>query len=206
MKKIICLILALACCFALFACGKTDETLEAFLASVNASEPTDITTLTTHTRGDVYYNGTYETVITENGFVFTYEYEEKAPVTADSTTGSVITKSGEIVYDGQKYLLNGEPTTAAPEVAYMSLTLNLTAQTIGEYRLSRDGNTITAEISADQVKAIFGTEISATTATLTVKLAGNRLSRVNLAYTTTDGTEVLVETSYTYTPTPATAE
>ena len=63
-----------------------------------------------------------------------------------------------------------------------------------------------AEISADQVKAIFGTEISATTATLTVKLAGNRLSRVNLAYTTTDGTEVLVETSYTYTPTPATAE
>ena len=200
MKKIICLILALACCFALFACGETDETLEAYLGAINASEPTNITTLTTHTRGDVYYNGIYETVITADGFVFNYEYEEKAPVTADSTTGSVITKSGEIVYDGKTYVVNGEATTVAPDMAYMSLTLNLTAETVGEYRLSRDGNTLTAEISSEQVKAIFGTEISATAATLTLKLAGGRLSRVNLAYTTLDNTEVFVETSYTYTP------
>lgn len=197
MKKIICLILALACCFTFFACGKTDETLEAFLGMVNASEPTNITTKTTHTRGDVVYNGMYTTVMNENGFVFTYEYEEKAPVAADSTTGSVITKSGEIVYDGEKYTVDGETTTVAPDIAYMSLTLNLNAETIGEYRLSRDGNTLTAEISAEQVKAIFGTEISATAATLTIKVAGGRLSRVNLAYTTTDNTEVLLETSYT---------
>lgn len=200
MKKIICLILALACCFALFACDKGDETLEAYLGAVNASEPTNITTLTTHTRADVYYNGIYQTTMTDDGFVFNYEYEEKAPVTADSTTGSVITKSGEIVYDGTTYMVDGEPTTVAPNVAYMSLTLNLTAENIGEYRLSRDGNTLTAELSAEQVKAIFGTEISATAATLTLKLAGGRLSRVNLAYTTLDNTEVFVETSYTYTP------
>ena len=61
MKKIICLVLALACCFALFACNKTDETLEAFLGVVNSSEPTNITTLTTHTRQDVYYSGEYKT-------------------------------------------------------------------------------------------------------------------------------------------------
>ena len=85
----------------------------------------------------------------------------------------------------------------APDIAYMSLTLNLNAETIGEYRLSRDGSTLTADISAEQVKAIFGTEISATSATLTIKVAGGRLSRVNLAYTTTDNTEVLLETSYT---------
>lgn len=206
MKKIICLILALTCCLALFACGKTDETLEAYLGVVNASEPTNITTLTTHTRADVHYTGVYETVMTEDGFVFTYEYEEKAPVTADSTTGSVVTKKGEIVYNGETYVVDGEPTTAAPEVAYMSLTLNLTAQTIGEYKLSRDGNTLTAELSADQVKAIFGTEISATGATLTLKIAGGRLSRVILAYTTADSTEVLVETSYTYVPAAADAE
>lgn len=207
MKKIICLVLALACCFALFACNKTDETLEAFLGVVNSSEPTNITTLTTHTRQDVYYSGEYKTEMTEDGFVFTYEYEEKAPVVAGSTTGSVVTKKGEIVYDGNSYVVNGgEPTTAAPDVAYMSLTLNLTAQNIGEYRLSRDGNTLTAELSADQVKAIFGTEISATAATLTLKIAGGRLSRVNLEYTTADSTEVLVETSYTYVPTATDAE
>lgn len=207
MKKIICLILALTCCFALFACNKTDETLEAYLGVVNASEPTNITTMTTHTRQDVYYTGVYETVMTEDGFVFTYEYEEKAPVTADSTSGSVVTKTGEIVYNGQNYVVNGgEPTTVAPDVAYMSLTLNLTAETIGEYRLSRDGNTLTAELSAEQVKSIFGTEISATAATLTLKIAGGRLSRVNLAYTTADSTEVLIETSYTYVPATAVAE
>ena len=197
MKKIICLILALACCFTLFACGKTDETLEAFLEKVNATEPTTITTKTTHTRGDVVYNGMYTTVMNEDGFVFTYEYDEKAPITADSTTGSIITKSGEIVYDGAKYTVNGETTTVAPDIAYMSLTLNLTAETVGEYRLSRDGNTLTANISADQVQAIFGTEISTTAATLTLKIAGNRLSRVILEYTTADDTAVYIETSYT---------
>ena len=207
MKKIICLVLALACCFAFLACGKTDETLEAYLGIVNASEPTNITTKTTHTRGDVDYGGMYTTVLTEDGFVFTYEYEEKAPVTADSTTGSVITKSGEIVYNGQYYVVDGgEPTTAAPDVAYMSLTLKLTAETIGEYTISRDGSTLTAKLSAEQVKAIFGTEISGTDATLTLKTAGGRLSRVNLAYTTTEGTAVLIETSYTYTPIASSAE
>ena len=197
MKKIICLILALACCFTFFACGKTDETLEAFLGMVNATEPTTITTKTTHTRGDVVYNGMYTTVMNEDGFVFTYKYDEKAPITADSTTGSIITKSGEIVYDGAKYTVNGETTTVAPDIAYMSLTLNLTAETVGEYRLSRDGNTLTANISADQVQAIFGTEISTTAATLTLKIAGNRLSRVILEYTTADNTAVYIETSYT---------
>ena len=207
MKKIICLILALACCFTFFACGKTDETLEEYLDVVNATNASNITTKTTHTRGDVVYKGMYETEMTEDGFVFTYEYEEKAPVVAGSTTGSVITKSGEIVYNGQYYVVNGgEPTTAAPDVAYMSLTLKLTSETIGEYTLSRDGNTLTAKLSAEQVKAIFGTDISATNATLTLKTAGGRLSRVNLAYTTTEGTDVLIETSYTYAPVASSAE
>ena len=76
-------------------------------------------------------------------------------------------------------------------------TLNLTAETVGEYRLSRDGNTLTANISADQVQAIFGTEISTTAATLTLKIAGNRLSRVILEYTTADDPAVYIETSYT---------
>ena len=197
MKKIICLILALACCFTFFACGKTDETLEAYLGMVNASEPTTITTKTTHTRGDVVYNGMYTTAMNDEGFVFTYEYEEKAPVAADSTTGSIITKSGEIVYDGKEYKVNGETTTVAPDLAYMSLTLNLTAETIGAYTLSRDGNTLTAKVSAEQVKAIFGTDFDTTDATLTPKVAGGRLSRVILEYTSADSTAVYIETSYT---------
>lgn len=197
MKKIICLILALACCFTFFACGKTDETLEAYLGMVNASEPTTITTKTTHTRGDVVYNGMYTTAMNDEGFVFTYEYEEKAPVAADSTTGSIITKSGEIVYDGKEYKVNGETTTVAPDLAYMSLTLNLTAETIGAYTLSRDGNTLTAKVSAEQVKAIFGTDFDTPDATLTLKVAGGRLSRVILEYTSADSTAVYIETSYT---------
>ena len=197
MKKIICLILALACCFTFFACGKTDETLEAYLGMVNASEPTTITTKTTHTRGDVVYNGMYTTVMNDEGFVFTYEYDEKAPIIADSTTGSIITKSGEIVFDGKTYTVNGEATTVAPDIAYMSLTLNLNADTIGSYTLSRDGNTLTAKVSAEQVKAIFGTSFNTTDATLTLKVAGGRLSRVILEYTSADSTAVYIETSYT---------
>ena len=205
MKKIICLLLALTCCVAFFSCDKEDVTLGAYLAAVNASEPTNITTLTNHTRADVSYTGMYETEMTKDGFVFTYEYEEKAPITLDGT-GSVTTKAGEIVYDGKQYIVNGEPTSVAPDVAYMSLTLNLTADNIGEYKVSRDGNTLTAEISAEQVKAIFGTEISATAATLSLSIAGGRLSRVKLAYVTADNTDVYIETSYTYAPIAADAE
>ena len=198
MKKIICLILALACCFTFFACGKTDETLEEYLDVVNETNASTITTKTTHTRGDVVYKGMYETEMTEDGFVFTYDYEEKAPVVVGSTTGSIVTKSGEIVYNGEYYVVNGgEPTTSEPDIAYMSLDLNFTADNIGDYSLSRDGNTLTATLSADQVSSIFGTEISATAATLTIKIAGGRLLTVKLAYTTNDSTEVLVETSYT---------
>ena len=202
MKKIVCLLLALSCMFALFACGgNEDDTQTAFFEKVENSNPTSITTQTTHTRPNgVIYNGLYTTKMTDNGFIFTYEYQDMLPITPGSdATSSQETKSGTIVYDGTGYSIDGaENVTVAPDVAYMQIKLELVPDLIGDYEMSADGKTLTAELSADDVKNIFGTEISASAATLSITVAGSRLSDVSLSYTTDNGTVVDVKTGYTY--------
>jgi len=206
MKKIVCLLLALTCVFALFSC-KGEDPQAAFFAMIEESEPTSIITQTTHTRENgITYNGMYTTAITEDGFVFEYKYETVAAVVPGAdTTNSVQTTEGEIVYNGSRYSTDGGTTWVdeAPDVAYMQIKLALTKENIGEYEMSRDGKTLTATISKDAAKAIFGTAVSADSAVLKITVDGTRLSRVTLAYTTSNATEVIVETSYTYEPAPA---
>lgn len=198
MKKIICLLLALTFTVALCACGGGDDKDEAFFAVVENSTPSTIKTLTSHTRPNgVYYTGVYETNMTESGFEFTYQYEQRAPITPDGT-GSVETVGPHtVVYDGKGYTVDGEATTSAPEVAYLGIKMDIIADVIGDYTITADGLTLTAELSADEVKSIFGTDIN-TTANLTVTIDGVHLSSVKLEYTTADSTHVLVTTTYTY--------
>ena len=72
--------------------------------------------------------------------------------------------------------------------------------------MSRDGKTMIAELSADEVKAILGIDAAADTVELRIAVDGVRLSKISVAYTTAEGSEVLVETSYTYEPIADTAE
>ena len=196
--------------FALFACGSDeDDTQAAFFEKVENSDPTTITTTTTHTRpSGVIYNGLYTTQMTENGFIFEYNYQDMLPITPDSEgTSSQEPKHGTIVYDGVGYSIDGaENVTVAPDVAYMQIKLDLVPELIGEYEMSVDGKTLTAELSADDVKSIFGTTVSTTAATLKITVAGSRLSAVSLSYTTSNGTVVDVETSYTYNATQSDAQ
>ncbi len=205
MKKIVCLILALTCVFALFACGE-DDPRTAILEMVEASEPNGIQTQTTHTRANgVYYKGLYETEITEDGFVFSYSYQTPKPVTPDAdTSSSVQTNEGEIVYNGSQYSVDGGETwfTEAPDVDYMSIKLDLIEDNIEDFEMSRDGKTIIAQVSAEQIKAIFGTEVATQGAELRITVDGTRLSKISLTYTTANGTSVIVETSYTYDAAP----
>lgn len=206
MKKIVCLILALTCVFALFACGEDDPTTAIF-EMIEASEPNGIQTQTTHTRENgVSYKGLYVTKITDGGFTFSYSYQTPATVSPDADPSSSIqTNEGEILYNGSQYSTDGGASwfTEAPDVAYMGIKLALTPENIGESELSRDGKTVIAKLSAEQITSIFGTTVSAENAELRITVDGTRLSKVSLTYTTANGTSVIVDTSYTYEPAPA---
>ncbi len=197
MKKIICLLLVIACGAFLFACGE-DFSESDYFEMIQESEPTGITTKTYHTRPNgISYEGYYKTVITEDGFVFDYEYQQRNEQFVEGES-SVETVKGQVTYEDGRYVVNGENAVTAPEVAYMNIKLALTAKNVGEYTVSRDGKTITSTLTKEQVKTIFGTEIAADQATLKVTTNGTYLTKVELNYTTTDGTVVYVETGYVY--------
>ena len=176
---------------------------------IDGSEPTNIQTQTSLVRPNgMSYDGYYVTTMTEDGFVFDYQYEQRAEI-GGTSQGSIETKSGEIVYKNGLYSVNGgEFIAEAPDVDYLGLTLNINATTVpeGSFTMSRDGKTMIAELSADEVKAILGIDAAADTVELRIAVDGVRLSKISVAYTTAEGSEVLVETSYTYEPIADTAE
>lgn len=198
MKKIICLILALACSLAFVACGSSANIFEV----IENSEPTRIRTQTLYTRTSTgrTYEGLYETVIDGEDFVFDYEYQQKAKPSADSTAENAVeVVSGTVIYEDGRFSTDGGETwfTEAPAVDYMQLKLNLTKKTVGKHTVSSDKSQLTATITAEQVEEIFGFKVSAETVDLTVTVVGQYLSGIRLAFAVADGT-VVVETSYTY--------
>lgn len=198
MKKIICLLLVVACAAFLFACGDKGISENDFFEMIQESEPTGITTKTYHTRPNgVSYEGLYKTAITEDGFVFDYEYQQRNEQFVEGES-SVETVSGQVVYADGRYTVNGESVSAAPNVAYMNIKFELTADNVGDYTASKDGKTITSTLNKDQVKKIFGTEITANEAVIKITVNGTYLTKVELNYTTADGTVVYVETGYVY--------
>ena len=71
MKKIICLLLVIACSLVLFACNDGISESD-FFEMIEESAPTGITIKTFHTRPNgIVYEGFYQTTVTEDGFVFT---------------------------------------------------------------------------------------------------------------------------------------
>ena len=201
MKKIICLLLVVACGAFLFACG-ADFSESDYFEMIQESEPTGITTKTYHTRPNgISYEGYYKTVITADGFVFDYEYQQRNEQFVEGES-SVETVTGQVTYQDGRYIVDGESVAAAPNVAYMNIKLDITADNVGDYKASKDQKSITSTISKDNVKAIFGADIDANEAELKVTTNGTYLTKVDLTYTTADGSAVYIEIGYVYVATP----
>lgn len=203
MKKIICLLLVVACAAFMFACGSDDAFSEKeFFGMIEESEPTGITVKTRTTRPNgVSYDGYYKTTITEDGFVFDYEYQQRNEQFVEGES-SVETVTGQVTYQDGRYIVDGESVAAAPNVAYMNIKLDITADNVGDYKASKDQKSITSTISKDNVKAIFGADIDANEAELKVTTNGTYLTKVDLTYTTADGSAVYIEIGYVYVATP----
>lgn len=229
MKKIICLILALATMFIFVSCGECETHVDenkdgicddceasvevpgaAIFAIVAKTDPTMVSTIVSVTRGDVSYTSNYTTSIySEDNFVHEYTTQRPAGLT-DDTDEAVITKTAKVEYDSGVYTyfeyVNGAYTEGvamneAPVVEYLYVKDEINADNITNFSIDRSGKIMTATLTKDQCKAVFGVDVDAQdNITLTITTNGVRLAKVSLLYTRTDGTIISSDTSYSYSP------
>ncbi len=206
MKKLVCLLLALACSFALFACGKDKEPEirpeDTLLEIVNASEPTKIITMSSykHTASGMAYKGTYTTVLTADGFVFDYEYQQKAAVVPGADPNNTVeTKVGTVIYADGRYSVDGGETwkNEAPDTDVLKVTLDLKKENLGSYTVSKDGNSLTTVLNAETAKKVLGLDIASDTINVKITTNGKYLTQLNISYVT-EVAEVSIDTSYAY--------
>lgn len=217
-KKLVCLLLLLTCSFALFACDGEDtppqDTPPAetqlpdaeFFEMVKNSDPNMISTVTTTTDKNtkIPYNGKYDTYIEEDGsYRFEYEYQLALPVSLENIgkPSAVETKNGTILYKDGLYSTDGENWgSAAPETDVLNVKLDLNRDYIGEYKMSKDGKTLTATVSAENAEKILGVKINATKdVVIKISTNGTYLSRIIVDYENKAAT-VKIDTSYAYVP------
>ena len=205
MKKIICLLLALTCVFALFSCGE-DKSLETFINLVEGSSPTRITTQTYIPReGDIPLEGEFITEIDGENFTLTGSYMRPATL-EDMASSNTVTVPVQIYYKDGKYSVDNENwTTSVPDEATMQVKFNLDPAYLGNYVISQDGKTLITSLSAENAKEVLGLEITSLVGevSLTVSNNGTYLTGLTIMYTITiNGAEsqVVIDTSYTYSP------
>ena len=206
MKKLVCVLLVLACSFALFACGKDKEPEirpeDTLLEIVNTSEPTKIVTMSSydHIASGMIYRGVYTTTITADGFDFDYEYQQKAAVVPGADpNGTVETKTGSIIFANGLYSTDGGETwkSDAPDTGALQISLNLKKEYLGEYTVSMDGKSLTTVINAENAKKILGLDIASNEINVKITTNGKYLTQINISYET-ETAEVTIDTSYAY--------
>ena len=210
MKKLVSLLLALTCVFALFSCASGDVKDVAKL--VNGSQPTKIITLTTHDDGEEKLSGKYETLIEGANSVYTYEYQRYQTVISGVQSGNtdfIETKKGTVYYKDGAYSTDGENWfTELPDVDAMSMKLNINPKHLKNPKFSDDKKVLTATVAAKNTEAMFGVALNADENGVTVVIEhdGIYVRKITISYTalldeTGDATlDVTIQTSYSYAP------
>ena len=235
MKKIICLLISVAAMLALVSCGECDTHTDAdrdgvcdvceaaveipgaaIFAAVASAEPTVITTMESVSFDGAPYVSNYSTTITEDGFIHDVTSERPAGL-EDDVDSAVIYEWLRIVYADGVYTVYtkdsadgeygaGVTLSTPPVVEYLNVKNAITAENVSTLTVSPDGSTLTATLTAEECRNIFGATISSETATLTIVTVGGRLSSIDVLYTAASGAVVNVTTSYSYVPVAGAAE
>lgn len=209
MKKILCLLLALVAVFSIVACGEEDiptppaqvSAEEQFINTVDASEPTKITTLYSYiTKAEDALNARYVTEIKEDGYTFTYK-KDRFPKIEEVSTSPIITEEGVVYYKDGKYSTDGQTWFAeTPDVDALEMKFDISLDNIGEnFTFNENYTELTVTTDNEGAKNILGIDLSADgEVTVKVTTNGKYLTLVSVAYTTKSGATVTLDTSYTY--------
>ena len=207
MKRIISLILALSCIFALatslVSCGGTTSARDIY-AVARESEPTKIVT-------DVYYqddnkqklNGHYVMQIEGNNSIFEYEYNRYRTIEEGVTDGSydrIKTVSGVVYFKDGKYSTDGEAWDSEAVTA-LDIKFDLKAEYLTGATVSADGTVLTATVTPENAKKVIGTDLSVgenENVYIEVKTNGTNLTFITLTCNTAAGASLKIITSYSY--------
>ena len=199
MKKIISLLLALACVFAIVSCGGGEATASVE-DIVNNSKPTKVTTMVSYV-GAKTLNGKFINTIDGEKSIYEYNFEKLSTV-AEMNKDSVKTIAGKIYYkDGQVSMNEGDSWESSAVTEVVDFKLKLDPRNFKTYNYTADGNSVNATIAPDKVALVLGVNIStASDVSVNIVTNGKFLNRITIAYETTGGASVVVDTSYTYSP------
>ncbi len=191
----------MCCAVSLFACGGDgDELDQSFFDIIANSKPTKITTLSNYSAENAdSLKGEFQTIIVEDGFEFTYNYERFATV-EDAAESNKVEVAGAVIFKDGLYSTDGGNTWDAelPDVDALNFKLNISAENLGEYTLSADNTELTTTLSKDQAEVLLGIELDTNSdVKVTIKTNGKYLTRVMIYYST-EYADVSIETSYTY--------
>ena len=223
MKKIIAIILAITCVFALFSCG--DDGVEADVASINEmyknSAPTLTVVETTQDFGSGDpLEGRYVLQTGKVGgavaTVYTYSYEVLRSV--EDGAGSEIKKVQEAITGSKEFLegkgvrenggqWNPDGYNFAPLAGAMALNLDMKNLTDPVYA----NNTLNFKVAVDKAQEVFGTIINndleedaiAADLEVEIKHAGSVITSVVIKYAITGeddypDSQVIVKATYSY--------
>lgn len=201
MKKIISLLLLLACTIGFVACSPatTPEKKDIFSLAQSSASPTRIVTDVTYQEkdGGSTYGGHYVTESEGQNAIMTYEYtrparlDEAAESETKTVKGTMYYKDGKVSTDGDAYETEAFTFTGG--------AFNLDRTLLTDIRISEDERTLTAVIAAENAEKVLGAALQAEGAiTLTVKSNGVYITNVNITYTSPSGAAVAVRTSRSY--------
>ena len=206
MKKLICLILALACSLGVVvgftSCGGEKDETPAIFEIAKTSAPTKIITQVDYT--DSYgqdLDGYYEMQIEGNNSIFEFEYSRYRTVeegVAEGNTSRIKTVAGVVYFKDGKTSTDGEKWDSEAVTA-VDIKFNLDPALLTDATISDDGTVLTATIAKDKVAEVLGTDLSTGgDVTLEVKTNGTYLTFVTVSCTTISGGSMVVRTSYSY--------
>lgn len=222
MKKIIAIILAITCAFALFSCG--EDEVGASVASVNEmyknSAPTKTVVTTVKDVGGEQYNGLYTLITGKVGGAvatqYTYEYEVLRSVeegAGSNILGAKEVKKGSKEFlDGKGVRVNGgawdaEGYNFAPVGG--AIAVNLDTSNIKDPVF--ENGKLTFKVAPDKALAVFGTVLDAdleegaiaADIDVVITCAGSVVTGIKIVYTV-DGegdypdSTITVEAKYSY--------
>ncbi len=209
MKKIISLLLALTCVFALFSCEKEEQKvseLDTFINVVVSSEPTKITTIYSYedSINENTLTGNFETFMYGDDFHMSYNYQTYAvPGPMADPKNPIKNNVGVVYYKDGKYSENGQDwLTVAPNELTLQVKFNLTKENLGKYEMNEDKNVLTANVTSEQAKAILGVDVNATEDGVDVQIThdGKHIREVVVSYATENAYLVTYQTRYLYEP------
>ena len=212
MKKILCMLVALACVFSIVACdfsggsnndGNQIEIGNPLEEVVSASKPTKVVSLTkylypeSHPFANEDFDGFYSLEIDGEDAIFSYDYKTLAAV-EDVEDGPIKPVVGHIYFKGGKISTDGDAwEVVSPET--LTFTLNLLKNRFKTYEKSEDEKTLTATITSENLETVIGYKLSADgDISFVLKTDGVFLRRITISYKSVTGADVIIDTSYTY--------